>query len=147
MTTYWDTSALIKRYLREDGCDEVDRIFNRSPSRVTSAITYAEIYATLARGVRERMLSPGDRELLSRRFEGDWRTVTHLSPDGDVFPEVRALAGTAALKGADLIHLASAAVLARRLELTFVSSDTRLLGAAADRGITTLNPVEAAGRH
>jgi hypothetical protein len=47
------------------------------------------------------------------------------------------------LRGADTIHLASAAYLQEAgLQLTFVVADIKLLNAARDYGIRTVNPTE-----
>lgn len=140
MTAYLDTSALLKRYFQEPGCDEVDRIFDSPGPNFTSVITYAEVQSVQARYLRDGLISSALRETIAQDFEVDWGVLINREIDQATLRQVRILADSAGLKGADLIHLASAVVVAARVDLTFVSADLRLLAAATARGLATLNP-------
>lgn len=153
---YLDSSALIKHYQKEDGSDALEQKLQaeRENSRIvfTSVLTYAEIHAIIARRRREKLLSMKEAEELHDRFDEDW--VFELSPVElavGVLSSVRGIVKAHPLRGADVIHLASAIWLkdAARLEaglakhdreFEFSSSDRQLCIAARKFGLEVFNP-------
>jgi predicted nucleic acid-binding protein len=73
---YLDSSALIKHYQKEPGTEALEGRLQMeaesSRSVFTSALTYAEIHATLARRTREKLLSLDEAALVHDRFDTDW---------------------------------------------------------------------------
>ena len=53
MILYLDTSALIKKYFREDGSDSVISKWKEATGIVTSSVAYAEALASIYRKQRE----------------------------------------------------------------------------------------------
>ena len=57
MILYCDTSALIKRYVREDYSDKVDELLADTKMIVTSSVAYAESFLALCCKFREGLFS------------------------------------------------------------------------------------------
>jgi predicted nucleic acid-binding protein len=156
---YLDSSALIKHYQKEDGSEALERKLEaeRKSSRIvfTSVLTYAEIHAIFGRRRREQFLSTREAEALHDRFNEDW--VFEISPvelAAGVLGFVEGIAKEHFLRGADVIHLASALWLrdAARLgagtskysrKVEFSSSDRQLCIAAGKFGLEVFNPLTA----
>ena len=156
---YLDSSVLIKHYQQEDGSEVLERKLKveRESSRsvFTSVLTYAEIHAVIARRKREQSLTSKEAEELHDRFDEDW--AFELSPVElavGVLASIRVIVGAHPLRGADVIHLASALWLRdaaklgagptrydRRVE--FSSSDRQLCIAAGKFGLDVFNPLSS----
>ncbi len=54
MISYFDTSALIKKYVKEKGTDEVIKRWNGSKMLVISSVAYAEFFSAMNRKMRGR---------------------------------------------------------------------------------------------
>jgi uncharacterized protein len=149
---YFDSSALIKHYVQEKGSEKVGKTLRdeEEASRpvFTSVLTFAEIHAALARRAKDRSLSSDEFIRARSNFDSDW--VSGLSAI-DLGPEVlRIVRNTVdqfALRGADMVHLASAIWLrdtaARtrsRDQLVLLTSDRLLDKAAAGCGLEVLDP-------
>ncbi|MBW1731619.1 MAG: type II toxin-antitoxin system VapC family toxin [Deltaproteobacteria bacterium] len=52
---YWDTSAIIKLFVREPGTVRVRSLFERDHDVVISKIGFAEAHSALARRMREKI--------------------------------------------------------------------------------------------
>jgi predicted nucleic acid-binding protein len=149
---YFDSSALIKHYVREKGTEEVRKNLrdeeDASRPVFTSVLTFAEIHAALARRAKDRSLSSNEFIRARTNFDSDWVTgfsTVDLVPG--VLSIVRNTVDRFALRGADMVHLASAIWLrdtafATRSgsQLFFLSSDKLLAKAAAGCGLEIFNP-------
>jgi len=49
MILFFDTSALIKRYISETGSNKVDELFEISENIIVSPVTKIEVYSSLKR--------------------------------------------------------------------------------------------------
>jgi predicted nucleic acid-binding protein len=144
-----DTSALIKRYLKEEGTEVVrDIIRPTSGNRIhVSQIASIEVVSAFARQRREKSIT--DIHLLTARrmFE------RHMSFDYVVLrlsDEITAMACDLLekhkLRSLDAIQLASAFIANDQLirkkhaPLMFVCADHRLLTAASEAGLAILEP-------
>jgi predicted nucleic acid-binding protein len=136
---YFDTSALIKRYVDETGRRDVLRLL-RGHDLVTSAILPLELRSALRRRVAEGTLD-GKRapEILKRAaIERDFWALIEVSRDVLVAAEM--LVATHPLRALDAIHVASAQLFAGRIaapKLLFVSADARQTSAATALGMAT----------
>ncbi len=153
---YLDSSALIKHYQNEPGTEALNARLRKEAkglrSVFTSVLTYAEVHATFARRIREKLLSPEEAAAVKDEFDADW--VLSISPielGTGVLALVRDLVTGFPLRGADAIHLASAlwvrdmARLGVKVDqyagpLVFVSSDKQLAKAAANSHLEVFNP-------
>jgi predicted nucleic acid-binding protein len=141
---YWDSSAFVKKYLREEGSDAVVRRLDDDPAVASSILSYAEIHAVFSRKARERGISAAALERLRRSFDSDWKSLVVVRVYDMILPSVREVLSRHPLRGADAVHLASALYLARQTRVTglsFACADDRLLKAAAAEGLTAWNPL------
>ncbi len=139
MTLYLDTSSLIKLYVAEAGTDLVRRLVGDAAVVATSAITYAETRAALARLRREGELSRSRFASAKGEFEEQWPAYLTLEVTDSLSRVAGGLAERYRLRGYDSVHLASFAAVARRAgprETRFSSFDDRLNRAARDLGRT-----------
>ena len=133
MTVYLDTSSAIKLYISEAGSDEVRRLVRDATIVATSAVTYAETRAALARLRRERALTVAKFRSARREFEDQWPSFVKLDATDALCRTAGEFAERYRLRGFDSVHLASFAEVARRAgprETGFSSFDDRLNEAA-----------------
>jgi uncharacterized protein len=148
---YLDSSALIKHYVQETGSQGVDHKLRdeekASRPAFTSVLTFAEIEAALSRRAKDNSLAPSEYVRARTKFESDW--VLGLSPidlGPDVLTVVRGVVDQFVLKGADVVHLASAIWLRDMVALnvnepvSFLTSDKQLAKAAAKSHLEVFNP-------
>jgi predicted nucleic acid-binding protein len=132
---YFDTSALVKRYVSEAGSLAVRRLL-RSRRVVSSALLPVEMTSALRRRRDQAALSRRTLARLLRRLEADdasWRLVP-------VSEEILAAARSRVLQHAvgtlDAVHLVSAEEIYREgLRLPFVTADARQAEAARVIGL------------
>ena len=133
MTVYLDTSSAIKLYISEAGSDEVRRLVRDATIVATSAVTYAETRAALARLRRERALTVAKFRSAKREFEAQWPSFVKLDATDALCRTAGEFAERYRLRGFDSVHLASFAEVARRAgprQTGFSSFDDRLNEAA-----------------
>ena len=75
MTVFLDTSALLKRYVDEDGRDLVNEALRNDGDWCASAITRTETQLCLHRIAMSRF----DQERLWSSFRDDWNCSCHFS--------------------------------------------------------------------
>ncbi len=145
---FFDTSALVKRYVAEPGSQRVIDILGASDAIVVIAdITRAEFTSAVNRLVRQGDLPEPERQRLRTAF------AAHLVHEYLVAP-VTAAEITAActllerhpLRAYDAVQLASALAIRQLLGfapdlLAFVSADSGLSTAARAEGVAVLDPV------
>lgn len=133
---YWDSSALIKRYFEEEGSDTVQNLFQKGQAHFTATIAHAEILSTIHRLRREGRLSQQELESVRQEFLLDWRGFRTLTYGREVQEVAESIITMCALRGADLIHLASAMRLSQDgITSSLATFDQRLRTAAADSGL------------
>ena len=133
MTLYLDTSSAIKLYVLEVGSDVVRALVGAAAVVATSAITYAEARAGLARLRRDGALTVPKYTSAKREFEQQWPSFMTLDATDALCRTAGELAERYRLRGFDSVHLATFAEVARRAgprETRFSSFDDRLNQAA-----------------
>jgi predicted nucleic acid-binding protein len=141
--TYFDTSALIKRYVDEHGRREVLQLL-RSYDCVTSALLSLEVRTALRRRVADGSLDEGRVPEILKRFAADREFWAVIEITSEVLQSAESLAAKHPLRTLDAIHVASAQLFAARMPtstLTFVSADAHQTAIAAAIGI----PIRAIG--
>jgi len=140
--TYLDTSALIKRFVSEEGSGIVERLIVGGQPIASATIAYAELYSGVTRRHREGDLSNVQYRLVCRHIERDWMAIVKIELGPEVLAATRTLVERHALRGFDAIHLASALELQGAMNgpVTFVASDRRLLQAASEERLTIVDP-------
>ena len=135
---YFDTSALVKRYVDEAGRREVLQLLRRHDC-VTSAVLPVELRSALRRRGSEGTLDSARVPEILRRVTTDRAYWTLVEIGSDVLAAAETLVATHPLRTLDAIHVASAQLFAARMtasELIFVSADARQTAAAAAMGMT-----------
>jgi len=137
MTLYLDTSSAIKLYVFEIGSDLVHALVRDAAVVATSAVTYAETRAALARLRREGALTVSKYGTAKREFEQQWPSFLTLDATNALSRIAGEFAERYRLRGFDSVHLATFAEVARRAgprETRFSSFDDRLNRAAQRLG-------------
>jgi predicted nucleic acid-binding protein len=142
MIVYFDSSALVKRYLKESGTDRVQQAWTGAREVAISRVGYAEVLAAFDRQWREGHITHSGLLSATAQFSADWPGMIRLAVHEDLNPIVAALVARRPLRGFDAIHLASALHLKTQLggpkELSFLCADKRLLQAAKAEGLETV---------
>lgn len=147
-TDYFDTSALVKRYLTETGSAWVrQRCAERQRTIAIISLGQLEVTAAAAGRLRGKSITQPEFDHMHTIWLTDFQydyNVTQLVP-AHITTGIE-LVMRHRLRGYDAVHLAcalllNAALLAQQLPaLTFVSADQDLLNAAQIEGLMTDNP-------
>ena len=139
---YLDSSALVKRYLEEDGTDVIQSLLRETEVFATSKLTYPEILSAFRKKHRVGEMKRKTLEAVTDKFENDWEKIFVIEFHNELLQGVKKLIEKYPLRGADALHLASALWLDDTLKmgLTFVASDIGLLNAARSEALKILNP-------
>jgi predicted nucleic acid-binding protein len=144
---YFDSSALVKLLLDEDGQHVSRAVWDAADATATSRLAYPEVRAGLAAAFRGRRLDP-DRYLAAKVEWGRrWSELRLIEPGPGVLEAAGELAESCALRGFDAVHLASAL----RLGVDgdgpiLVAWDERLRAAATEFGLRTAPAGGSGGR-
>ncbi|MBY0492640.1 MAG: type II toxin-antitoxin system VapC family toxin [Cyanobacteria bacterium] len=136
---YFDTSALIKRYVDEKGRREVLQLL-RQHQCVTSQLLSAELRSALRRRVTDGSLDARRVPQILKRFAADREFWALIEVTSEILQAAEKLVAAHPLRTLDAIHVASAELFADRRassELAFVSADARQTAIAAAIGIAT----------
>lgn len=137
--TYLDTSVLVSYYTPETRSADANRIVTRAEDAFTSVIGAAEFYVTIARKVREKVMTRTDANKVIDLFEVHFgyesgrRTALN---EGHV-NRVKALSARpgVSLRTLDALHLA----FAEDLGAVLATFDSRLAEAAKSCGIEVIS--------
>ena len=84
MNLFFDTSALIKKYIDENGSQNVDKLFQSAEQVFVSPITEIESISTLKRLVIEKEISEHDFTFLKDEIKTDFSFFTTIDFDPEV---------------------------------------------------------------
>jgi predicted nucleic acid-binding protein len=143
---FFDSSALVKRYVQETGTQRVQELA-ASEVIFVSRVTWVEVLSAFARLSRERKADPARLFATRQLFQHDWRNQYQIV---ELHEEIAERAGQLVqqhvLRAYDSIQLASAFSLHPLFEqidpllFTFVCADDRLLSVAEAEGMRAENP-------
>ena len=125
---YLDASALVKRYVKEEGSDPLLRAMEEASAWSMCRIGYVETFRAVAMAAGRRA---------AKRVKADWLSFEVVEVDAALSEHAARLTLEAELRSLDALHLASALMLPQR-NLTVATWDTRLHRAALERGLQTL---------
>jgi len=139
MILYLDTSALVKKYFREIGTDEVIQFWKDAVAIATSSVGYAETLASLYRKQREGNIDGTIIKHLIDSFHDDWASFVRVEVSEELNKTIERLVSAHPLRGFDAIHLASALAVYEHAPEPFLFAcfDKRLLEAAKAEGLST----------
>jgi len=107
VTLYCDSSALVKVYVEEEHSNDVRARLGAADAVATSAVTYVEMRATLARLHRERRLTTPAFSAAKRQLDRQWPALLVLTTSDDLLATAAELAESHGLRALDSIHLAA----------------------------------------
>ncbi len=137
MILYFDTSALVKRYVIEAGSDEVNYATEHAATSGTALITRAEVTAALAKAVRIGVLKQRDALASLEKFRSEWSDLIRLQVSESLVARADTLAWEHGLRGYDAVHLAAALVWQEMLgeSVTLATFDQHLWAATRQVGL------------
>ena len=136
MKVFLDTSAFAKRYIAEQGSNEVLELCQQADSLVVSIICLPELISTLSRLVRENILTQADYRKLKGDAMADLADVDICQITQGVMASVVTLLESNQLRAMDALHVACALAIEPDV---FVSADHRQLAAARKAGLNVVD--------
>ena len=133
MNAYFDTSALVKLYLAEDGSEQAMTLFAAAEVAITNALAFVEVRAALAAAARAGRLEAATFEAAKADLQTLSETFAVIDPGG-VLAVAADTAERYALRAYDAVHLATALAVAAD-DLVFVCWDAELWAAASQAGL------------
>ncbi len=127
MNVFFDSSALVKRYLEEPGSEKVERICLKTAQIIVSIICLPEIISALNRRRREERVSLQEYTFIKERMLLEFEDYLSCPLTPQVIASTVMILEKFSLRAMDAIHLASALEVSPRF---FVSADVRQLEAA-----------------
>lgn len=125
---YLDSSALVKRYVREIGSDAIIETMERASAYKMCRVGFVETARAVA-------LGGGSDDL--EKMESDWTRVDVIEVDRALAEDAAKLAVHHRLRTLDALHLAAALTLVDE-DPTFATWDASLHRAANECGLRTL---------
>ncbi|HLF74831.1 MAG TPA: type II toxin-antitoxin system VapC family toxin [Anaerolineales bacterium] len=138
MIIYFDTSALVKRYLREADSDKIMALFNEADHIIGSVvITQVEMAATFQRAVSLDVASPKLAAEIWQDFLDHWQSFTRLRIFAGTIERASENAWKYDLRGYDSLHLAAALLWQETLgvQVTLATFDRELWLAGQKAGM------------
>ena len=132
MRVFFDSSAFVKRYVREEGTDVVLSWCDQATELCLSGIALPEIVSAFCRLLREDRVSPVQYRHLKTMLMADISDAAICDLAPEVIRQSIISLEKNAMRGMDAIHLGSA--LALKVDL-FVSADARQCDAATQAGL------------
>lgn len=126
---YFDSSALVKLLIWEDGSELAEELWDDCDAAVSSRLAYPEVCAALAAAERNNSIARRDISDAATAWEMYWGAMRLIELNAEVAKNAGALARNLMLRGADSVHLASA--LAVELDDLVVAVWDRQLHAAS----------------
>ena len=145
---YLDTSALIKRYVEEEGTPQIVGLTARLDGGTLIILDLAliESRSAVRRREREGDIPPVDADRILKQIEEDAASSFLVQPStAAVVEDAARLIDRHPLKAYDALQLAGC-LMARRgtpVPVTFVCADTRLCDAARVEGLIVMNPLDS----
>ncbi len=133
---YFDSSALVKLLVEEDGTDLVAQLWDGCDAALSSRLAYPEVRAALAAACRNHTLDANGLEAALQIWEEFWSATRPVELRPEVERHAGELAQRHSLRGADAVHLASALTVPTT-ELIVAVWDLRLHAGARAEGLAT----------
>ncbi len=141
MIFFFDTSALIKRYVQEKGSNIVDNLMDSADEIFISAITRIESISAARRLLEERSITKSDFNVFKNNLTSDFPFFTVVDFSEFIEKSAIDLIEKHQIKTLDSIQLACCLAVKEDID-HLVTSDVKLAKTASDVGIDTINPME-----
>ena len=110
MIVYLDASALVKRYVAEEGSAEVEALIGEARAIGTAVVSRTEVAAALAKAARVGIIAREAAQKALESFSADWEHLIRLQFGEPLAARAATLAWEHGLRGYDAVHLATALV-------------------------------------
>lgn len=130
MNSYFETSAIVKLVIAEEGSEEAGALWDASDVAITSRLAYAEARAALAAARRSRRLSSDGLSDAKSALEDRFGELDILDVSEAIVRSAGDLAEEHALRAFDALHLASALALGAEVILVTWDRDLAKAGRA-----------------
>ncbi len=104
---YFDTSALVKKYINELGSDQISESYSRAELIGTAMITPPEMASALSRAMRRKVIDDDAAGEAWNMFGKDWDTYFVIDVKQALIGQASTLVWEQGLRGYDAVHLAS----------------------------------------
>ena len=137
MNLYADTSALIKKYIREPGTDEVLAYFDQYPLISTAALTQVEMASAMSKAARLTWVAQAEILIAWGDFLNHWPGFIRLPVTSGIIERAASFTWQHGLRAYDAVHLASALAWKEITadQVVFACYDENLLKAARGEGL------------
>jgi hypothetical protein len=132
MRVFFDSSAFVKRYVREEGSELVLSWCDQATELCLSGIALPEIISTFCRLQREKLITPLQYRHLKTMLMADITDAAICDLAPEVMRNTIAALENNILRGMDAIHIGSS--LALKADI-FISADARQCMAAEQSGL------------
>ena len=128
---YFDTSVLVKRYVREDGSDQAQKLLQKYRF-ISSAITPVEASTSFRRRKDSGDIERRHFDAIIKRFDTDRQSWELIETGKDVLDRAERLGRENKVRALDTVHLASAILFteAIRRSVPFLTADSAQRDAA-----------------
>jgi predicted nucleic acid-binding protein len=145
LIVYFESSALLKLFLDEPDSQIALDIWNDADQIITSEISYLEVYAGLARAVRENppKLTRTGYDDAKAQFEQLWGQIFSVKVTSRLIRDASDAAEKYSLRAYDALHFATAlAVADDGISLATTDKDLERAARAENIPLTELNPAD-----
>lgn len=136
MKAFFDSSALVKRYVEEPGSERVEALCQQSTALAVSAICLPEMISTLCRLRREGILTSNGYARAKREILEDLKDATICDITPSVIAQAIRLLETNVLRAMDALHIGCALEWEAQV---FISSDHRQIVSAQKAGLQVVS--------
>jgi predicted nucleic acid-binding protein len=120
MIIYVDTTALVKRYVRESSSDELIALLDTAEAVGTAAIAQVEMASALVKAARLNWVERSAAVQSWEDFLTHWQSFTRIGIGTGIIERASRLAWEHELRGYDAVHLAAALVWQQTLNLSIL---------------------------
>ncbi len=138
MNCYFDTSALMKRYIDESGSTAVTELLNNADNVFVSEISKVECISVLKRINVERLITNEEYEYLKKEIQSDFEDFSLINIE-TIIDDCEEIIDRYQLKTLDSIQLASSLYVKNEID-RFVCCDSKLSAAANNESLQVINP-------
>lgn len=136
MRVFFDSSALVKRYIAEAGTDEVLAWCDKASELAVAVIAVPELISSFCRLLREGRLSQAQYAALKADLRADLADALLCETSPQVVQRAVAALEAHPLRAMDAIHVGAALVTGADV---FVSADARQCAAAMQLGLRVVS--------
>ena len=141
MNLFFDSSALLKRYLNEKGDVETRKLFDIADKIFVSATTHVECASSFQRLLQTKFIDKKEYQRLNIELALDFPFFETIHFDDEIKHIALNVLEKYTLKVLDTIQLASLIYVAEEVE-SFIVCDNKLKKYAKEEGFKVIDPTE-----